>query len=242
MSSDFGKRIIKGGRKGLPDLLESRPVDDSALAPLGISPYCPRSVGADGKLVERECALPEALLPPKPEPAPEPTPPPEPKVDVDSIRRRAFEEGATEGERRGAEKAGQEHAQELAKLRSALEELLSYKDALRVDAERELLDLAFAVARRIVRRELTIDNQIALAIVRSCLKDFTGSESRRIRVNERDVDLVREQLGTPLEVEVISDPSVSAGGAVLETDQGRLDARIETQLSEIESGLADGYG
>lgn len=241
MSSDFGKRIIKGGRKGLPDLLESRRIDDPTVPPLGVYPFCPRRVGSDGELVERECALPEALEPLKSEPEPEPPSPPEPQIDVEAIRRKAFEEGATEGERRGAEKAAQEYAQELAKLRSALEGLLSYKDALRVDAEREVLDLAFAVARRIVRRELTIDNQIALAIVRSCLKDFAGSETRRIRVNERDVELVREQLGTPLEVEVISDPSVSAGGAVLETDQGRLDARIETQLAEIENGLADGY-
>jgi flagellar biosynthesis/type III secretory pathway protein FliH len=40
-------------------------------------------------------------------------------------------------------------------------------------------------------------------------------------------------------VEVVADPLVSPGGAVFSTSQGELDGRIETQLEEIEHGLAD---
>jgi flagellar assembly protein FliH len=40
-------------------------------------------------------------------------------------------------------------------------------------------------------------------------------------------------------VEVIADPSAEPGAVIFETDRGNLDASLESQLKEIERGLAD---
>ncbi len=40
-------------------------------------------------------------------------------------------------------------------------------------------------------------------------------------------------------IEVVSDARLEAGGAVLETGRGNLDASVDTQLAEIERGLTD---
>jgi flagellar biosynthesis/type III secretory pathway protein FliH len=40
-------------------------------------------------------------------------------------------------------------------------------------------------------------------------------------------------------VEVIADPSRAVGTVIFETQHGNLDASVESQLQEIERGLAD---
>ncbi len=41
------------------------------------------------------------------------------------------------------------------------------------------------------------------------------------------------------QVEVIADPSRELGTVIFETERGNLDASVESQLQEIERGLAD---
>ena len=98
-----------------------------------------------------------------------------------------------------------------------------------------------AVARRILRREVSLDPAVVLAVVRSCLADLIGSEIYRLRLHPQDVEPVQSWLrqNTVDRVEVLSDGAVSRGGALFETARGALDARLETQLIEIEHGLAD---
>lgn len=202
----------------------------------GVSPFQPRRVGDDGELVEAErpsdCDR-------ATEPAPESPPP---AVDLERIRKQAFEQGFAEGERSGAEAARGEGEEKLERMGKIVAELASCKSSLRAEAEREVVELAFAVARRVLHRELTLDPGVAAALVGSCLDEFAGAETVRILLNQADLELVRERIATErgVEIETVADDSVSPGGAVIETRQGKLDARIESQLEEIESGLADG--
>jgi flagellar biosynthesis/type III secretory pathway protein FliH len=47
------------------------------------------------------------------------------------------------------------------------------------------------------------------------------------------------QAAAAASVEVISDPSREPGTVIFETEHGNLDASVESQLREIERGLAD---
>ena len=56
------------------------------------------------------------------------------------------------------------------------------------------------------------------------------------------IDPVRRQLeamGLPQRCEVLADPALESGAAILETNHGTLDASAETQMEEIERGFAD---
>jgi flagellar biosynthesis/type III secretory pathway protein FliH len=140
--------------------------------------------------------------------------------------------------RNGAEKrCAEQWEKKGAELRRLREELARYKSALRAEAEAELVELAFAVAKRIVRREVSVDPTAVRALVASCMRDFPAVGVKRILVHPDDLAMVREAAGTG--VEAVGDPGVARGGAVLETDQGRLDATIDSQLEEIALGLAD---
>jgi flagellar assembly protein FliH len=160
---------------------------------------------------------------------------------VEQARKHAFQEGYVEGERGAAGKAEQRQRAALDALALMVKDLASLKPRLRAEAERELVALALAISRRVLRRELNIDSQTVLAIVRTCLDEFKRLEIYRLRVNPRDFEMVAGHLrgGPSQQIEVVADPLVSLGGAVFLTSQGELDGRIETQLEEIEHGLAD---
>lgn len=165
-----------------------------------------------------------------------------PPIDVDQIRRLAFEEGFTEGEKSGEEKARTRFEQAIASFSGTVRELALLKPGLRREAERELVELSFAIARRVLRRELNADPSAVLGIIRACLEEFEQAEMKQLRVNPADFHAVKAYWDShPLpNVELVSDPGVGPGGAVFETQQGCLDASIDTQLQEIEYGLADG--
>jgi flagellar assembly protein FliH len=46
-------------------------------------------------------------------------------------------------------------------------------------------------------------------------------------------------MGLPRVVEVMADPGLPRGTAILDSSRGALDASVETQLAEIERGFAD---
>ena len=49
----------------------------------------------------------------------------------------------------------------------------------------------------------------------------------------------KPSMGLPRRVEVIGDPGLERGAAILDSSRGALDASVETQLAEIERGFAD---
>jgi flagellar assembly protein FliH len=153
----------------------------------------------------------------------------------------AYERGLRAGEAAAARQAQEQLQAALHGLARTAAELAGYKTALRAEAERELLALAMAVARRVLRRELSLDPGIIQAVMRSCLEELRHAEVYRLRLHPQDAPAVagffQQQQS---KVEVLPDSRITRGGAVFETSRGQLDARLETQLEEIERGLADG--
>ena len=197
--------------------------------PDGVSQFEPRTVASGGVAGAED-------VPEEPPAAEEPSSP-TPALDIEEIRKQAFHEGLEEGERAGSEGTAAEYSKKLDELGAVIAKLEGYKGNLRSDAEREVVDLAFAVAKRILRREVTVDPKTAVAMVRTCIDEFSEAEVTKIVVNPDDRELVSKYVGEG--ISVCSDASVLRGGAILETTQGRLDAQIDSQLREIELGLAD---
>ena len=207
-----------------------------ALDEQGVHEYRPKHLDADGKLMVEE--VPEL----EPETPPQPAPPP--LIDLDEVRKEAFQHGFSEGVESGRQEAAQASSKELQTsleaLRGVAAELAGHKDALRRDVERELVELAFSIARRIIRRELTVDPSTTVGIIRSCFEEFAAAEIRRLEVHPADAGLISSYLDAqpgPV-IDIVPNESIQRGGAIFDTAQGQLDARLEAQISEIENGLA----
>lgn len=162
-------------------------------------------------------------------------------VDAALVEKQAFERGFREGEAAGARKSLEQLDAAIQGFARSAAQLASYKPQLRAEVEQQLVSLSMAVAQKILRRELSIDPNIVLAVVKGCLQELGNVEIYRIRVHPQDVPglaaFFRErQRGN---MEIVPDTQVTRGGALFETAQGQLDARLETQLVEITHGLAD---
>lgn len=228
-------RLIKA-----PDASVAQPFDWAPLGALdeqGVHEFRPRQLDVVGSPVV------EQALASEPEPPPEPAP--APTIDLDEVSKEAFQHGFSEGVESGRQDAEQSSRDELQTSLVALggvaTELASYKDALRHDVERELVELAFSIARRIIRRELTVDPSATVGIIRSCFEEFAAAEIRRVEVHPADAGLISAYLENqpgPV-IDIVPNESIQRGGAIFDTAQGQVDARLEAQISEIENGLAD---
>ncbi len=127
----------------------------------------------------------------------------------------------------------------------AIEETAGLKPRLRASAERELVGLALAIARRILRRELQVDAEAVLGLAKAALEKASLREVTGVRLHPALAAPVRAHLariGAPQSIEVRDDPSLEPGAVLVETVRGTIDASLETQLDEIGRGLADAVG
>jgi flagellar assembly protein FliH len=151
-------------------------------------------------------------------------------------------EGRAEGEKTGAEMANAALQPMLDRFTATIAELASYRARFRRDSEPELLRLSLAVARKILRRELTVDPHSLLGILKAALETINQAEVLCIRTAPEDAAQLTGRLADlrlPDQVEVIADRTLPRGSILLDTKRGQIDASVQTQLAEIENGFAD---
>jgi flagellar assembly protein FliH len=128
------------------------------------------------------------------------------------------------------------------KLARSIEELSGARPRYRREAEQDVVALAMAIARRILHRELTVAPEALLGLVKAALDQAEAREVQQVRVSRQDAPMIRqffEQMGLPQRIEVVADPNLAPGSVILESGRGLLDASVDTQLAEIDRGLAD---
>jgi flagellar assembly protein FliH len=156
--------------------------------------------------------------------------------------REARAAGFREGESAGRDRAAAEMQPVLERLSRSIDELAALRPRLRKEAEADIVALAMAIARRVLRREIAVDPEALAGLVLAALGKLQGLEICRARTHPAQAKLIAECLrrNAPASaVEVIADSSAEPGAVVFETQRGNLDASVETQLQEIERGLAD---
>ena len=149
----------------------------------------------------------------------------------------AFAQGLAEGREAGR---GEVRAQ-VEKLAGMFYDLAKPFEVLNAEVERELLTLAMALARQIVRRELKTDPTQIIGIIRDAIAALpVAAREVRVHLHPEDAAVVRQNLA-PTESErawtMIEDPVMARGGCQITTTTSRIDARLETRLAAILSEL-----
>ncbi|HUP03002.1 MAG TPA: FliH/SctL family protein [Bryobacteraceae bacterium] len=149
--------------------------------------------------------------------------------------------GVREGEAAGRRQGQAELQPEIARLARSIEEMAGLRARFRREAEADLIALAMAIARRVLRREIAVDPEALHGLVLGALEKMQSQEIRRVKVHPSHAAAVaaclKETGGPP--VEVIADAAREPGAVIFESERGNLDASVESQLREIERGLAD---
>ena len=167
---------------------------------------------------------------------------PERERQIEHRIHEAHAAGLREGEASGQRRALEDLQPVIERLCRSIEEISSLRARLRHEAEQDLIRLALAIARRVLRREFAIDPDAVHGLVLGALEKLQSQEISRVRVHpaqEAAVTACLRRMITSSPVEVVADPSRPQGSVVFETGRGSLDASVESQLQEIERGLAD---
>jgi flagellar assembly protein FliH len=188
---------------------------------------------------------------------------PDPQAaQLEQARREAYEEGRLAGRREALEESqdwvarqAAERAQLLAEtevvqlksaVRQALEQISEEQDRWLLSWETAAIQLAGAIAERIVHRELSQRPELNVQLVRQALQLATGQPGIKVHLHPQDAQAfgtgsspVGANSTLPGKLEVVPDPSIAPGGCLIETDQGWIDARIDVQIQQILGELVD---
>jgi flagellar biosynthesis/type III secretory pathway protein FliH len=165
------------------------------------------------------------------------------EAEEDARRIRSEAEAERERIRREAEEAGR--CEGFARAAAALAAVAAERERRLAALTGELATLALEVARKVLGRELSREPRAVLDLASHALAEARDRREVTLRVNPADAPTLRanhERLAALLErapgLGVREDVGVEPGGVIVETDAGRVDARVETQLGILERALA----
>lgn len=154
----------------------------------------------------------------------------EARSEADAIRDQARQEGRQEGL--------QECMEKLAAARAEYE-------TVRERAEKDMVQLAFHIAQRLLDQVIELDPRVVRNIVGEALTAARGRREIVVIVNPEDQKILeqsrdefaRQLDGIPVYFE--ADSELGRGDCFIETEAGRIDARLETQLEVLRDSLME---
>ncbi|KMN47655.1 hypothetical protein VL04_06240 [Chromobacterium violaceum] len=172
------------------------------------------------------------------------------EAGLEAGRAEGFEQGLQAGREQGAAQA---LAEQLPKLEEAWQALRDMGgdfsgELARLEQElaRDVLQLAWALAQKLLQQKLERDEQALLPLLQAALAELPSTlANARLRVNPADLAVAREflQQETPETAwQWVEDAQVRRGGCVIDASSVRLDMTLETRLAAMSRalGLEDG--
>jgi len=180
----------------------------------------------------------------------------EAKEQAALIKKQAYDEGYQQGNQEGyqegvtqGQQAGRSEMEELINQTIATNQniLLATEQetkAMMLAAEKQIVDIALAVARKILAHEITENPAVVLPLVKAALQKVSDQEEIVIRVSHEDFEallLAKQELQTMVGGEnslaITVDRTIERGNCIIDTSYGTVDARVDTQLETIRKAL-----
>ncbi|MDE3195079.1 MAG: hypothetical protein KGN84_01960, partial [Acidobacteriota bacterium] len=157
--------------------------------------------------------------------------------EIPAAKRESFEAGRRQGE----QAARADLATTLERMNASIAELAGHRAELRARAEKDLVLLALLIAKRVLHRELNIDPNALTALARVVFERLARAESYKIQVHPQFAQAIQGAVTgrVAARVEIQPDPGLAPGAFVIHSDEGTIDASMDTQLEEISRGLMD---
>jgi flagellar assembly protein FliH len=153
-------------------------------------------------------------------------------------------QGINDGEHTGFELGTQKIEPLINSIKETLIQLNSIREETYRQIEKEVVELALAIAQKIICREISTDPETVVYVARQALAKVDGPGGIKIKLNPSDLQFINEtkyQLSNLTadvhHVAFEADESIQSGGCVIETELGEIDARIEQQLQAIEESF-----
>jgi flagellar assembly protein FliH len=162
---------------------------------------------------------------------------------VDSAQERedrAYEKGVQEGMREGEKRAAASYSRAVELMAKMSGELKNAQESFITRAEEDMVALSLAIARQIIRQEVKTNPDIIKSVVKEAIAQLIDKEGATIRVNPQDFEVLtaaESEMGISFQgkdrYKILADDFISAGGCIIESKTGIVDADLDTQFDEI---------
>ena len=165
---------------------------------------------------------------------------------IEEERQQVFAQAKEEGRGEGYADGKVEVDRLIERTQTVLERAQDKRGDILSDTEQEIIDLVLLVARKIIKVISENQREVVISNVKEALKKVKDKGNIIIRVNLSDVKLTTDHTKEFIKllegvktIQVMEDSSIDSGGCIIETDFGEIDARISSQLAELEAKILE---
>lgn len=166
------------------------------------------------------------------------------EMRVAEIEHEAYQKGYDAGREVGFKKGQAEVRRLIDRLGTIVGQAIDVREEIIAASEKQMVDMILMIARKVIKDEVVERKEVVLNNIREALKRIKDRDRVDIRVNFADLELTtahKDELIKMMEslrkVNIYEDSRIDRGGCIIETDVGSIDARISTQLKEIEEAI-----
>lgn len=170
----------------------------------------------------------------------------EAQAEQDRLRNESSKQGYEEGHEQGYQNGNAEAERLVERMHKILDAVMQRREEILQETESQIVELVVLMTRKVVKVISENQKSVIMSNVLQALKKLKGRGDVSIRVNMEDVKLTTEHINDFIQrveavkgITVVEDSSVEKGGCIVETDFGAIDARISSQLTELEEKIME---
>jgi flagellar assembly protein FliH len=165
---------------------------------------------------------------------------------LESAEREASKKGREEGREEGYKEGVAEAERLVGRLHVILDRAMDKRAEILAETEVQVVELVLLVARKVVKVISENQKSVVVQNIAQALRKLKTKSDVIVRVNLADLQLATEHVKDFVQMtenakkmQIVEDSTVDRGGCVIETDFGEIDARISSQLNELEERILD---
>jgi flagellar assembly protein FliH len=155
--------------------------------------------------------------------------------------KKGYEKGYKEGENKGYEDAYKKTLSEgryaLEMIRKISDEVAYAKERFSDDFPKIVLHLTLVALKTILMTERIKDEELVIRALKDALDKVKGFKIVRIRLNEKDIEIVKKFFQIPEDIDIVPDNSVQRGDVKIDMREGYFESSIKWREKIIEEVL-----
>lgn len=156
------------------------------------------------------------------------------------ILEQAYNQGYSQGYNEIKNKLEQEYQQKIQELQKEIQNILNLKENLVKEMEKDIVELAIKVAEKVINKKIEEEPELVSNYLLELLPKIEQAKNITIWINPNEIEYVKlskEKFKNLVEnvdnINIAPDSRIEKGGCIIETNFGKIDARISTKLEVL---------
>lgn len=164
----------------------------------------------------------------------------EAQTKAQQILEQAYNQGYSQGYNEIKDKLEKEYQQKIEELLNEIKNILNLKENLVKEMEKDIVELAIKVAEKVINKKIEEEPELVSNYLMELLPKIEQAKNITIWINPNEIEYVKiskEKFKNLVEdvenINIAPDSRIEKGGCIIETNFGKIDARISTKLEVL---------